>query len=213
MCFWINIYAKAIELDGDLFHFRMRNIPFEEDGMEPEEAVKKLRRRSKRHIEDKIGMLRQDDRVDYVIEQHYLKREKRRFVLNDKDLDEFVEELYSSKPKNDYFNSDEVYELLNEKILKNLLQKRRPSLESESNEVNQEESVKSLALPSDINFNDHLFNKQWYLINEGQLKTPSSHDMNVKWAGLHGYTGRNISIVIVDDGLDHEHPDFYGKYV
>jgi hypothetical protein len=158
----------------------MRNIPFEEDGMEPEEAVKKLRRRSKRHIEDKIGMLRQDDRVDYVIEQHYLKREKRRFVLNDKDLDEFVEELYSSKPKNDYFNSDEVYELLNEKILKNLLQKRRPSLESESNEVNQEESVKSLALPSDINFNDHLFNKQWYLINEGQLKTPSSHDMNVK---------------------------------
>ena len=34
-----------------------------------------------------------------------------------------------------------------------------------------------------------------------------------KLAWLKGYTGKNISIVVIDDGIDHEHPDFLGKYV
>ena len=39
------------------------------------------------------------------------------------------------------------------------------------------------------------------------------HDLNVKEAWLKGYTGKNKTIVIVDDGLDYEHSDFAGKYV
>ena len=68
-------------------------------------------------------------------------------------------------------------------------------------------------LPNEIDFNDDYYGKQWYLINEGQMDIPAMHDMNVKSAWLSGYTGKNVSIVIIDDGLDHEHPDFEGKYV
>lgn len=39
------------------------------------------------------------------------------------------------------------------------------------------------------------------------------HDLNVKEAWNQGFTGKNISIVVIDDGLDYEHPEFEGKYV
>lgn len=74
-------------------------------------------------------------------------------------------------------------------------------------------TVSSLDLPNEIAFNDEKYTQQWYLINEGQLKIPLFHDLNVRHAWLNGYTGKNVTIVILDDGLDYEHPDFEGKYV
>lgn len=59
-----------------------------------------------------------------------------------------------------------------------------------------------------IYFNDAKFDKQWYLLSQ-----PDGHDLNIKEAWFKGFSGKNITIVIIDDGLDHEHPDFLEKYV
>ena len=78
-------------------------------------------------------------------------------------------------------------------------------------------------------FDDALYKKQWYLVslsiekiqfvlrrfkeNEGQLKTPANHDINVIPAWLAGYSGKDVIISIIDDGLDHKHPELTEKYV
>ena len=87
----------------------------------------------------------------------------------------------------------------------------RDKIETESDTVTREKKV--FPETSEIKFNDQNFDQQWYLINDGQLQIPKFHDLNVKEAWIKGYTGKNVSIVIIDDGLDHEHPDFEGKYV
>jgi len=37
--------------------------------------------------------------------------------------------------------------------------------------------------------------------------------MNVVPAWLSGYTGQGVTICIVDDGIDHPHPDLSDRYV
>ena len=49
--------------------------------------------------------------------------------------------------------------------------------------------------------------------NEGQLNTPANHDMNVVPAWLAGYSGKGVTISVIDDGLDHEHPELKDRYV
>lgn len=39
-----------------------------------------------------------------------------------------------------------------------------------------------------------------------------AHDLNVQNAWLMGYTGRNVTITIVDDGVQHDHPDLVENY-
>jgi subtilisin family serine protease len=107
---------------------------------------------------------------------------------NRKKLNDAIYDIYSSGLK------------LNETRIKNNLEEHPGH---HKNEKHQEK----------IKFNDENFNLQWYLIDDGQLKIPLYNDLNVKNAWLSGYTGKNVTIVIVDDGLDYEHPDFLGKYV
>ena len=81
-----------------------------------------------------------------------------------------------------------------------------------------------------MNFNDPLYSKQWYLVNsdafsrlhpdlsflkenEGQMNTPPSYDLNVVSAWKAEYTGVGVSICIVDDGVQHSHPDLSDNYV
>lgn len=85
-----------------------------------------------------------------------------------------------------------------------------------------------------MNYNDPLYSKQWYLVNsnclsrfhpghrvfdlfskenEGQLNTPPLFDLNVVVAWQAGYTGAGVSICIVDDGVQHSHPDLSDNYV
>lgn len=45
------------------------------------------------------------------------------------------------------------------------------------------------------------------------MNTPAKHDINVIPAWLAGYSGRGVTIMIVDDGLDHEHPELAERYV
>uniref|UniRef100_A0A8C6UH03 Neuroendocrine convertase 2 n=1 Tax=Neogobius melanostomus TaxID=47308 RepID=A0A8C6UH03_9GOBI len=52
----------------------------------------------------------------------------------------------------------------------------------------------------EVNLNDPLFSKQWYLINTGQADGTPGLDLNVAEAWQLGYTGKGVTIAIMDDG-------------
>ncbi|MCT7997577.1 S8 family serine peptidase, partial [Laspinema olomoucense] len=59
--------------------------------------------------------------------------------------------------------------------------------------------------------NDPLFNQQWHLENTGQTGGTAGVDANVitVWDEI---TGEGIKIAIVDDGVQHTHPDLSDRY-
>ena len=64
------------------------------------------------------------------------------------------------------------------------------------------------AIPS-----DPLVNQQWHLINTGQTGGTSGYDINVEGAWNEGYDGSDVTIAIVDDGMEITHPDLASKYL
>ena len=58
-------------------------------------------------------------------------------------------------------------------------------------------------LQNQMGFKDPMLNQQWHIAN------PESKEWELNVTGLwtQGITGRNVSVVVVDDGLDHEHED------
>ena len=54
---------------------------------------------------------------------------------------------------------------------------------------------------------DPLYPYQWYLRNDGQSQGKPRLDLNVEKAWALGYTGKNITTAIMDDGVDYMHPD------
>ncbi|XP_069787895.1 neuroendocrine convertase 2 isoform X3 [Narcine bancroftii] len=63
-----------------------------------------------------------------------------------------------------------------------------------------------------ITMNDPLFTKQWYLVNTGQIDGTPGLDLNVAEAWEMGYTGKGVTIAIMDDGIDYLHPDLADNY-
>ncbi|XP_071963976.1 neuroendocrine convertase 2-like isoform X1 [Antedon mediterranea] len=61
-------------------------------------------------------------------------------------------------------------------------------------------------------FNDPLFDKQWFLLNDGQADGKPGLDLNVIEAWDLGYFGEGITIAIMDDGIDYLHPDIGPNY-
>lgn len=59
---------------------------------------------------------------------------------------------------------------------------------------------------------DPLFPSQWHLSNTGQSGGTSGQDINVVPAWDAGYTGNGVNIAVVDDGLQHTHPDISPNY-
>ncbi|XP_042893586.1 furin-like protease 2, partial [Penaeus japonicus] len=57
-------------------------------------------------------------------------------------------------------------------------------------------------------FPDPLYSQQWYL-SEGAI---GGYDMNVGPAWARGYTGKGVVISILDDGIQHNHPDIAQNY-
>uniref|UniRef100_A0A0N4ZYY1 P/Homo B domain-containing protein n=1 Tax=Parastrongyloides trichosuri TaxID=131310 RepID=A0A0N4ZYY1_PARTI len=72
--------------------------------------------------------------------------------------------------------------------------------------INKRDS-NDLEIPS-LPFKDPLYKDQWYLIG----KAVGGYDMNVREAWLLGYAGRNVSISILDDGIQVNHPDLAKNY-
>ena len=59
-----------------------------------------------------------------------------------------------------------------------------------------------------ISFSDPMFREQWFL-NGGAR---NGADMNVVPAWRKGYTGRGVVVSILDDGIQHNHPDLAQNY-
>ncbi|KAJ4948595.1 hypothetical protein JOQ06_020128 [Pogonophryne albipinna] len=64
----------------------------------------------------------------------------------------------------------------------------------------------------EVNMSDPLFTKQWYLINTGQADGTPGLDLNVAEAWQLGYTGKGVTVAIMDDGIDYLHPDLASNY-
>lgn len=54
-----------------------------------------------------------------------------------------------------------------------------------------------------LNISDPDFERQWHLINRQQLY----NDINVTDVWLSGVTGQNVTVAIIDDGVDYLHDD------
>ncbi len=191
--------------------------------------------RSKRHVYTKIDVLRRDDRVEYVLPQYYLSRHKRRWIdykeadENENLIREIAYEIDHRYKKSKYpLKKSDLKQIQTD--LDELVKRVEFEMDSRKNGPNSfayhnkhlndtflydiyKSNISGQIKNDNINFNDEGFKLQWYLIDDGQLKIPLFNDLNVKNAWLSGYTGKNVTIVIVDDGLDYEHPDFAGKYV
>ncbi|KAF6037540.1 hypothetical protein EB796_004156 [Bugula neritina] len=63
-----------------------------------------------------------------------------------------------------------------------------------------------------INLNDEHWKDQWYLDNTGQAGGPKFLDINVVPAWQQGYSGLNVSVCVLDDGIEHTHDDLRDNY-
>jgi len=59
-----------------------------------------------------------------------------------------------------------------------------------------------------VQFSDPMFREQWFLNGGGR----NGADMNVKPAWRKGYTGAGVVVSILDDGIQHNHPDLAQNY-
>ncbi|CAG0879135.1 unnamed protein product [Cyprideis torosa] len=57
-------------------------------------------------------------------------------------------------------------------------------------------------------FNDPLYPEQWFISG----KSASGHNMNIIPAWRLGYTGKGVVVSILDDGIQHTHPDLLLNY-
>ena len=63
-------------------------------------------------------------------------------------------------------------------------------------------------------FTDPLFNDQWHLINNYDIDSGVSptHDLNIMDTWNLNITGKNVTVAIIDDGVDYKHPDLAKNY-
>ncbi|KAJ3593016.1 hypothetical protein NHX12_005354 [Muraenolepis orangiensis] len=68
-----------------------------------------------------------------------------------------------------------------------------------------------------IHFNDPKWSNMWYIgcpskSNNNQNNDSCRSEMNVMAAWQRGYTGRNVVVTILDDGIERNHPDLADNY-
>ncbi|KAJ1568242.1 pheromone processing endoprotease, partial [Cladochytrium tenue] len=57
-------------------------------------------------------------------------------------------------------------------------------------------------------YNDPQFRRQWHLFNDGANGLHAGNDVDVADVWLRGINGSGVTVAIVDDGVDFDHPDF-----
>lgn len=65
---------------------------------------------------------------------------------------------------------------------------------------------------SEIILNDPLLPEQWYVRNTGQTTGPAGFDSKVYEVWEKGYTGKGVVLSVLDDGMDHTHPELKDNY-
>lgn len=72
--------------------------------------------------------------------------------------------------------------------------------------------VSTRGMDNIVVFNDPYFEDMWYLENRGQSGGEKYLDMNVQVAWANGFTGEGVVVCILDDGIQHTHPDLAKNY-
>ncbi|KAJ3446903.1 endoprotease aex-5 [Anaeramoeba flamelloides] len=88
-----------------------------------------------------------------------------------------------------------------------------PVLSLETLTVSYERNKYHDNVPKDYTPSDPLFSDQFHLKNTGQYDGKAGVDVNVSPVWDLGYFGEDITISIVDDGLDHAHEDLSSNFL
>ena len=64
----------------------------------------------------------------------------------------------------------------------------------------------------DLHFNDPRLEEEWYIHNVGQTSGPAKFDSKVYDVWQRGYTGKGVVLSVLDDGMDHTHPELKDNY-
>ena len=64
----------------------------------------------------------------------------------------------------------------------------------------------------ELHFNDPRLQEEWYIHNEGQTSGPANFDSKVYDVWQMGYTGKGVVLSVLDDGMDHTHPELEDNY-
>ncbi|KAL6731403.1 hypothetical protein Aduo_002273 [Ancylostoma duodenale] len=125
--------------------------------------------------------------VEWLAEQRPRRRTKRDYIHNDEQV---VEGEGHAPSKRSYASQRRAVSGRTDSSI------RRRQIHSEPREIPH--------LP----FPDPLYQDQWYLVG----RAVGNYDMNVREAWLLGYAGRNVSVSILDDGIQRDHPDLITNY-
>ena len=63
------------------------------------------------------------------------------------------------------------------------------------------------AIPRSTGIDDSLYGCQWHIRNNGQFAGGAANDIDVEPVWSAGNLGEGVRVAIVDDGLNHQHPD------
>ena len=108
------------------------------------------------------------------------------------------------RTKRDYVHTDDDAPAeFQESMAKQAFRERRRKREQIAS-INPDTKLPVPKLP----FPDPMYEAQWYLVG----KAVGNYDMNVREAWALGYAGRNVSVSILDDGIQRNHPDLAENY-
>ncbi|XP_062945847.1 proprotein convertase subtilisin/kexin type 6 isoform X3 [Cynocephalus volans] len=65
--------------------------------------------------------------------------------------------------------------------------------------------------PQALYFNDPIWSNMWYM-HCGDRSSRCRSEMNIQAAWKRGYTGKNVVVTILDDGIERNHPDLAPNY-
>ncbi|KAI8867093.1 hypothetical protein GQ42DRAFT_127252, partial [Ramicandelaber brevisporus] len=68
--------------------------------------------------------------------------------------------------------------------------------------------ISAPAIARQFNFKDPLFSAQWHLVNDEDY----GHDLNVTGVWSMGVTGKNVTVAIIDDGVEYDSDDLRANF-